>query len=87
MPLARIAVISLSAASRLNPSRMPTRIAIGIVTVNAFGSVYRMIRNTSESPAEFRTASSRILLRSRINSTNVNSTPPSRAWEETSRRI
>jgi hypothetical protein len=37
-PAARMAVISLSAARRLRPSRMPTRTDIGMVTVRKPGS-------------------------------------------------
>ena len=36
-----MAVISLSAASRLRPSRMPTSTAMGMVTVNMLGRVRR----------------------------------------------
>jgi hypothetical protein len=39
MPLARIAVTSLSAASRLSPTRIPTRTPIGKVMVNVVGRV------------------------------------------------
>ena len=39
MPLARMAVTSLSAASRLSPTRMPTSTPMGKVMVNVVGSV------------------------------------------------
>ena len=53
-----MAVISLSAASRLRPSRMPTSTAMGMVTVNMLGSVKRTISTNGPSDALLRTTSS-----------------------------
>jgi hypothetical protein len=39
MPQARMAVISLSEASRLSPSRMPASTAVGMVKVRVLGRV------------------------------------------------
>ena len=87
MPLARMAVISESAARRLRPRRMPTRTAMGMVRVRALGRMKTKMRRTSAREAESRTTSSRILPRSRMKSTKVKRTPPRRAWEVTSRRM
>src|SRR5271156_107923 len=87
MPAARMAVISLSAASRLSPSRMPTSTAMGMVTVNMLGSVRRKISTTVPRDALLRTTSSRRCGRSRMNNTKVKSAPPMKACESTSFRM
>ena len=46
-----------------------------------------LLADVSESEAESRTTSSRMRGRSRMKSTKVNRTPPSRAWEVISRRM
>ena len=58
-----------------------------MVTVKVLGSVKRKILATLESEALSRTTRSRILPRSRMKMTNVNSTPPSSACETTSLRM
>ncbi len=55
-----MAMISLSAASRLRPSRIPTRTDIGMVTQNRFGSVNRNTSKTLLKLELFRTTISRI---------------------------
>src|SRR5277367_2690313 len=87
MPAARMAVISLSAASRLSPSRMPTSTAMGMVTVNMLGSVRRKISTTVPREALLRTTNSRRCGRSRMNNTKVKSAPPMKACESTSFRM
>ena len=87
MPLARIAVTSLSAARRLRPIRMPTSTAMGMVTVRALGIVRKISSATLGIGALLRTTSSRIRVTSRMNRTNVNTAPPMTACERTSRRM
>jgi len=84
MPLARIAVTSLSAASRLSPTRIPTSTPIGKVMVNVVGRVKRKISATLGRGALLRTINSNSRPRSRIKMMKVNSATPSRAWEATS---
>jgi len=86
-PLARIAVISLSAASRLNPIKMPTNTPMGMVYVRANGAVSKKILATLGKGALLRTTRSRMRPRSRVNRTKVNTAVPMRACETTSLRI
>ena len=79
MPLARIAVISLSEARRLRPEQNADQHGHRNGVGKALGSVYAKMRKTWPSEADSRTTSSRILPRSRMNSTKVKSAPPSRA--------
>ena len=79
MPEARMAVISLSDARRLRPSRMPTSTAMGMVTVNMLGSIRRKIFAMTPIDALLRTISSMRFGRSGMTSTNVKSTPPRKA--------
>ena len=60
-PEARMAITSLSAASRLSPSRIPTSTAMGIVTRKVLGSVKRKISSTLFRVELLRTIISRIL--------------------------
>ena len=87
IPLARMAVTSLSAASRLSPTRMPTSTPIGSVMVKVAGSVKRKISATLGSGALLRTISSSSLPRSRMKMMKVNSTTPIRACEAISFRM
>ncbi len=87
MPLARIAVTSLSAASRLSPTRMPTSTPIGRVMVKVAGSVNRKISATLGRGALLRTTSSSSRPRSRMKMTKVNSATPSRACAPISFRM
>ena len=87
MPPARIAVTSLSAASRLRPIRIPTSTAMGIVTVRAPGMVRKKISATLGSGALLRTTRSRMRSRSRRKITKVNTATPIRACESTSLRM
>ena len=87
IPLARIAVTSLSAANRLNPIRIPTSTPMGNVTMNVVGSVKRKISPTLGNGALFRTTSSSRRPRSRMKRIKVNSNTPSRACELTSFRM
>ena len=86
-PLARMAVTSLSAASRLSPIRMPTSTPIGTVTVSACGTVNRKISATLGRGALWRTTSSRMRPTSRMKMTKVNNPVPIRACHSTSRRM
>ena len=81
-----MAMISLSDASRLNPSSTPHSTAMGIVTLNVFGSVKR---NTSAtSPVElFRTTISRICGSCGMNRMKVKSAQPISVRERISPRM
>ena len=87
MPLARMAVTSLSAASRLSPIRIPTSTPMGMVTVSAPGMVRKKISATLGSGALLRTTTSRMRSRSRRKITKVNIATPIRACESTSLRM
>jgi hypothetical protein len=87
IPEARMAVISLSAASRLSPSRMPTSTAMGMVTVKVFGSVKRNIWRTLTSDELLCTTRARIFARSRMKRMKVKRAPPRNAWERISLRM
>ena len=87
MPMARMAVTSLSAASRLSPMRIPTRTAMGSVTVRAVGMVKRKSWATLGRGALFLTTNSRMRARSRMKITKVKIRAPISACEVTSRRI
>ena len=84
IPAARMAVISLSAARRLRPMRMPTSTPMGMVTVSAAGSVRKKSSATLGTGALLRTTNSSIRLTSRMKITNVNTAIPIRPWERTS---
>ncbi len=79
MPLARMAVISLSAASRLRPIRMPTSTPAGMLMVSVTGTMKKKTSATLGNGALLRTTSSRICPRSRVNRTKVNTATPIRA--------
>ena len=79
-----MAVISLSAASRLRPSRMPTSTDMGMVTTSVLGRMKRKIFSTLISDELLCTTRARIRPRSRIYRMKVKSTPPSSAWERIS---
>ena len=87
MPLARMAVTSLSAASRLNPTRMPTSTPMGRVMVKVAGRVYRKISATLGRGALLRTISSSRRPRSRMKMMKVNSATPIRACDPISFRM
>ena len=87
IPLARIAVTSLSAASRLRPMRIPTSTPIGSVIVKVVGRVRKKISATLGRGALLRTISSSKRPRSRIKMMKVNSTSPRTACESTSFRM
>ena len=82
-----MAVISLSAARRLNPRSTPTSTAIGTVSTNMLGSMSATMAVTVPKELILRMMSSRMWPRRGVNSTNVNSRPPSRACEKISRRM
>lgn len=84
IPLARMAVTSLSAANRLRPIRIPTSTPMGMVMVSAMGKVNRNISATLGRGALLRTTNSRIRPRSRMKMTKVNKAAPRAAWESTS---
>ena len=56
-----MAMISLSAASRLSPSSTPTSTDMGMVTLNRLGSVNRKISIAFENVELLRTTISRML--------------------------
>ncbi len=87
MPLARMAVTSLSAASRLNPIRIPTSTAMGMVTVSAPGRVRKKISATLGRGALLRTTTSRMRSRSRRKMTKVKMAAPISACDSTSPRM
>ncbi len=86
-PIARMAVTSLSAASRLSPIRIPTSTAIGRVIVSAVGIVNRKSWATLGRGALFLTTNSKMRAKSRMKITNVKINAPISACEVTSRRI
>jgi len=86
IPLARMAVISASAAMRLKPISIPTNTPIGIVTFSAVGTVRKKISATLGSGALLRTTSSKSRPTSRMKITNVNSPAPNSACLITSDR-
>ena len=59
-PDARMAMISLSEARRLKPSRMPHSTAMGMVNLNRLGSVKRNTCPMSVSVELLRTTTSRM---------------------------
>ena len=87
MPLARMAVTSLSAARRLSPTRMPTNTPIGKVMMKVVGSVKKKISATLGRGALLRTINSSSRPRSRMKMMKVNNAMPSRACELTSFRM
>ena len=65
IPVARMAMISLSPAMRLRPIRVPTSIAIGIVITRILGSGSRNRKATWDAGRLLRATSSRTWLRGR----------------------
>jgi len=59
-PEARMAMISLSAARRLKPSRTPTRTAMGMVTLKVLGNIRSRISMTLANVELLRTTLSRM---------------------------
>ena len=86
-PEARMAMISLSEARRLRPSRMPTRTAMGMVTLKVLGRVKRKISITLVKVELLRTTISRMWLRSRMKRMKVKSAQPMSVWERISPRM
>ena len=87
IPTARMAVISLSAASRLRPSRMPTSTAMGMVRLRTLGSMNTKILATVPNEALLRAAISSSCPTYFMNRMKVKSAPPRSAWESTSFQI
>ena len=79
MPLARIAAISLSAARRLSPIRMPTSMLARMLMVSVTGTMKKKTSVTLGKGALLGTTSSRICPRSRVNKTKVNTVTPIKA--------
>ena len=71
-----MAMISLSDASLLSPSRIPHSTAMGIVTLNRLGSVKRKTSATSVSVELLRTTTSRMCGSSGMNRMKVKSAHP-----------
>ena len=86
-PEARMAMISLSAASRLRPSSMPHSTAIGIVTLKRLGSVKRKISATSVHVELLRTTTSRMCGSCGMNRMKVKSAQPISVRERISPRM
>ena len=82
-----MAMISLSAASRLSPSSTPTSTAMGIVTLNRLGRVKRKISDALEKVELLRTTISRMWGRSGMNRMKVKSAQPMSVWESISPRM
>jgi hypothetical protein len=86
-PDARIAMISLSAARRLSPSKIPTSTAIGMVTLKVLGRLKTKISAIFSKLELFRTTASRMWFKSRMNRMNVNTAQPMRVYERISPRM
>ena len=86
MPLALIAVTSLSAASRLRPIRIPTSTPKGTVNGSTGGSASANNQPTVSSFAELRTNSSKYLSTRCRKMTKVASSVPNRALATISRK-
>ena len=82
-----MAMISLSAARRLRPSRTPTSTAMGMVTKKKLGSRKRTTSVTVVKVELFWTTVSRILGNSFISRMKVNSAHPMSVWERISPRM
>ena len=82
-----MAMISLSAARRLNPRSTPTNTPMGMVTLKVLGSVRRKISTTLLKVELLRTTISRMCGRSRMKKMNVNRAHPMTVWERISPRM
>ncbi len=86
-PDARMAMISLSAAKRLSPSRTPTSTAMGMVTLRVLGIVKSRISITLLKLELLRTTISNMCGKSFMNKMKVKSAQPMSVWERISPRM
>ena len=82
-----MAMISLSEARRLSPSRTPTSTAIGIVTLKVLGSVKSRTSITLVNVELLRTTISKMWGRSRMKRMKVKSAQPMSVWDSISPRM